>query len=212
MLIGFVGYARSGKSTAATFLQDSHGFERARIAGPLKDMLRAVGLTDRELEGDRKEAPLDLLCGRTPREAMVTLGTEWGRRMIGGAFWANAWLRRVEELGDVPIAVEDVRFPNEAEAVRALGGVIVRIENPQVRSRARWGLLGRLLLAAGFRFSIHPFERTDRIRPDHVLWNDGLLEDLETRVDALPVYMGAGPFLDTWEVLPLSDRPAVTAG
>ncbi len=169
MLIGFVGYARAGKSTAATYLQDAHGFERARIADPLKNMLRAVGLTDREVEGDRKEEPLELLSGRTPRHAMITLGTEWGRNMIGGAFWANAWRRRIEELGDVAIAVEDVRFPNEAQAVRDLGGVIVRIENPRVKPRARWGIVGRLLLALGFRFPIHPSERVDRIEADLIL-------------------------------------------
>jgi hypothetical protein len=60
-IIAFTGLAGSGKSTAAKHLCTRHGFERVRFAGPLKDMMRALGLTEREIEGDRKESPCALL-------------------------------------------------------------------------------------------------------------------------------------------------------
>lgn len=87
-LLGITGKAGSGKTTASDHLV-SLGWTRVKLAGPFKDMLRAIGLTDQHLEGDLKEAPCDLLCGQTPRHAMVTLGTEWGRDMIGGDFWTE---------------------------------------------------------------------------------------------------------------------------
>ncbi|WP_109095327.1 hypothetical protein [Azospirillum sp. TSH64] len=183
MLIGITGLAGSGKSTVANILQDAHGFERARFADPFKAMLRALGLSDRELEGDGSGEPLEALCGKTSRHAKVTLGTAWGRRMIGADLWVRAWERRVDSLDETDLAAEDVRFPNEAAAIRARGGVIIRIENPRVKPRARWGIVGRLLLALGFRFPIHPSERVDRIEADLILWNGGTLEALEEEVE-----------------------------
>jgi hypothetical protein len=78
-LIALTGYAGSGKSTLADILACEHGFTVVKFAGPLKAMLRALGLDEREIEGDLKEQPCQLLAGHTPRRAMQTLGTEWGR-------------------------------------------------------------------------------------------------------------------------------------
>lgn len=133
-LIGLIGYARSGKSTVAGILAAQHGFRRQRFAGPLKDMLRALGLGDYEIEGDGKEQPCALLSGRTPRHAMITLGTEWGRGLIAPTFWLD--LARVKAsalLADKQSAAfEDCRFQNEADLIRDLGGEIWRVVRPGV--------------------------------------------------------------------------------
>ncbi len=130
-LIAFTGLAGSGKSTAAQHLVKNHGFQRIRFAGPLKDMMRALGLTEAEIEGDRKETPCELLGGKTPRYAMQTIGTEWGRDLICQDLWIrafNAALAKVPE--GVPVVVDDCRFPNEADAIVAVGGVLVRVVRP----------------------------------------------------------------------------------
>lgn len=130
-LIAFTGLAGSGKSTAAQHLVKTHGFTRLRFAGPLKDMMRALGLTEAEIEGDRKETPCELLGGKTPRYAMQTIGTEWGRDLIASDLWIrafNAALAKVPE--GVPVVVDDCRFPNEADAIVAAGGVLVRVVRP----------------------------------------------------------------------------------
>lgn len=130
-IIAFTGLAGSGKSTAAAHLVRHYGFHRVRFAGPLKNMMAALGCTEREIDGDRKEQPCALLGGKTPRYAMQTLGTEWGRDLITQDLWIRAWQKAVDELSPgTPVVVDDCRFPNEAEAVRAAGGVIVRIERP----------------------------------------------------------------------------------
>lgn len=130
-IIAFTGLAGAGKSTAAFHLVKSRGFERVRFAGPLKAMMAALGLTAAEIDGDRKEQPCDLLGGKTPRWAMQTIGTEWGRKLIGDDLWIRAWQHAVSQLpAGVPVVVDDCRFPNEAAAVQAAGGILVRIDRP----------------------------------------------------------------------------------
>ena len=69
------------------------------------------------------------LSGRTPREVMLTLGTEWGRDMMHSDFWVNIWRRRVQSLLDrgVSVVTDDLRFPNELAALRQLDGVTMRV-------------------------------------------------------------------------------------
>ena len=129
-VIGLCGHSGSGKSVVADYLVSQYGFVRIKLASPLKNMLRAIGLSEREIEGDLKETPCDLLCGKTPRHAMITLGTEWGRDMIGPNLWTNTWARKASKLLEqgFHVVCDDVRFPNEVDAVRALGGAVIRIE------------------------------------------------------------------------------------
>lgn len=127
-IIGLSGLAGSGKSTAATYLQ-SKGYELVKFAGPLKDAMRALGLTDYHIEGEGKERPCALLQGKTPRHAMQTIGTDWGRDLIGPHFWVGLWEARANEILDSGglVVADDVRFPNEAEAIRKLGGRVIRL-------------------------------------------------------------------------------------
>jgi hypothetical protein len=134
-LIGFMGPIGCGKSTAARQLILGHGYIRVRFADPLKGMLLSLGLSQSDVDGDTKEVPHELLCGMTPRHAMQTLGTEWGRTFIGRDFWINAWGRRVRLSNADHVVVDDVRFPNEAQAIRDMGGMVVRIE--RVGGKAR---------------------------------------------------------------------------
>lgn len=164
-IIGVAGPAGCGKSTFADILIEKHGFVRIKVSGPLKAMLRAIGLTDREIEGDLKERPCPLLCGQTPRHAMVTLGTEWGRELIDPDFWSTAWAvsaERAISAGAKGIVADDVRYPNEANAVRRLGGSVVR-------------LIGRAGVAAS---SGHSSE-AGAFAVDAELNNAGSVEDLE---------------------------------
>ena len=127
-LIGITGRAGSGKSTAADVLLKA-GWARVKFADPLKNMLRAIGLSDRHIEGDLKEVPCDLLQGKTPRWAMQRLGTEWGRQCIGESFWLDLARREIALTiaQGVPVVVDDVRFENEAQLIRDLGGTILQI-------------------------------------------------------------------------------------
>lgn len=130
-IVAFTGLAGAGKSTAAAHLTNHRGFQRVRFAGPLKAMMAALGLTQNQIEGSEKESPCALLGGKTPRWAMQSLGTEWGRDLIDSDLWIRAWQAAVTAVpAGAPVVVDDCRFPNEAAAVSAAGGIIVRVERP----------------------------------------------------------------------------------
>jgi hypothetical protein len=139
-VIAFTGPAGAGKSTAAAHLAAGHGYARIRFADPLKAMLRALyhsaGLseaeTERRIEGDLKEVADPILRGRTPRQAMQWLGTEWGRMLIAEDFWTELW--RLRAAAHDHVVVEDCRFDNEAATVRSAGGKVVRIDCPWASS------------------------------------------------------------------------------
>jgi len=137
-VIALTGRAGSGKSTASKYLVEKHCYQLVKFAGPLKDMLRAIGLSEAQIEGELKEEPCEWLQGATPRHAMQTLGTQWGRACIGPSFWIELWVRRVNQIiaEGGRVVVDDCRFPNEADEVRKLGGVV-------------WRLVGRGGIAGG---------------------------------------------------------------
>lgn len=129
-LIAFTGPIGSGKTTAAKELY-TLGFQIIRFAGPLKAMLRCLGLTEEHTDGRWKEEPIPLLGYKTPRYAMQTLGTEWGRDLICKDLWINVWREAVERNRKFsPIVVDDVRFENEVQAVRQLDGIVIFIDRP----------------------------------------------------------------------------------
>ncbi|WP_157661682.1 deoxynucleotide monophosphate kinase [Burkholderia ubonensis] len=132
-VIALVGNAGAGKSTVADFLTHEHGYKLVKFAGPLKNMLRAIGLNDDEVNGSLKEVPCNLLCGKTPRHAMVTLGTEWGRDLIGENFWTGLWEEETCSYlnSGFNVVVDDCRFPNEYEAIKRRGGIAWHIVRPE---------------------------------------------------------------------------------
>jgi hypothetical protein len=131
-LVGLIGRKGAGKDTAAEVLL-SVGYENVKFAGALKDMIRSLlayqgveeEVIERMVEGDLKEVPTPYLAGRTPRYAMQTLGTEWGRDQIADDLWVGTAIRRAGNFDKVVIT--DVRFPNEKTAVDEAGGVCVGI-------------------------------------------------------------------------------------
>lgn len=128
-VVAFTGLAGSGKSTAADHLV-SLGYVRVKFAGPLKAMLRGLGLSEAHIEGDLKEVPTPLLAGRTPRYAMQTIGTDWGRDIIGPTLWTGLWHATVSDVLDHGgrVVCDDCRFANEIEAVRNVGGRVLRLQ------------------------------------------------------------------------------------
>ena len=132
-LVGICGHKQHGKSTVAqAFARE--GYERHAFADPFKRMLVELGLTYDHVYGNQKDDKPEILCGKTVRRAMETLGTEWGRNLIGEDIWINAWKTRVvpKILNGAKIVVDDVRFPNEAAAIWGFGGKIIRVTRPEL--------------------------------------------------------------------------------
>lgn len=138
MLIGLTGKARSGKDTVGDFIKgdmSARGYDTVlhySFAAPLKQGLQTMfGWTEDHTDGDLKEA-VDEHLGVTPRFAMQSLGTDWARNMINQNTWVIIAKKRISEAwrrGE-HVLITDVRFDNEAQAIRELGGVVIHIERP----------------------------------------------------------------------------------
>jgi hypothetical protein len=126
-LIGIAGAKRSGKNTLSAGLSHALGLPEESFAGPLREFVaRITGMTPHELEFN-KELPLEWLDGITPRAMMQTVGTEWGRQMVHPELWVRSLFARIPPQGAI---ISDVRFPNEAEAILARGGIVFRLLRP----------------------------------------------------------------------------------
>ena len=144
MIIGLSGYAQSGKDTVAGMLIGLHKYEKVAFADTIRNLLYEMDpfVTDGELsfrlqdvvdtygwENAKKVAP-------EIRRLLQELGVG-GRHLFGLNFWVNQALNpHIYEHPAVGvnknIVVTDVRFINEAETVKSLGGQIWRINRPGV--------------------------------------------------------------------------------
>lgn len=168
-VIGIAGRARVGKDTLTDFLLAQYGGYRYSFAHPLKAMLKAGFNID--FESDywvaRKEEVIPAI-GRSPRELMQTLGTEWGRQLVHPELWLILATGHLHNRGPGMI-VSDIRFENEAAWVRRMGGKVVHLSRdaaPQV---------------AG-----HKSEDGVIVQPvDMQVYNNGTLEDLQFTVSRM---------------------------
>lgn len=134
-LIGLAGRKGAGKDTAATLIQEHmRDWERIAYADPIRAALSAMldGLDyGAYLTPERKEMPIPGLFGHTARSLSQTLGTEWGRDCVHPDLWVSIAMRQVEiasQCGAPGVVITDVRFPNEAQAIRSRGGRVWWIE------------------------------------------------------------------------------------
>ena len=71
----------------------------------------------------------------TPRKLLQLLGTEAGRHIIHPNIWVNALFADYEP--DSNWIITDVRFPNEAKAIKEKGGIMIRVNRPQFMANGR---------------------------------------------------------------------------
>ena len=125
MLVGIAGHKQAGKTTLANGLSRHFWWLHTSFAEPIREFAcRILGVTLDELERI-KEQPIDWLDGITPRRIMQLAGTEFGRQMLNPDIWVRSALRRASKARGCVLS--DVRFANEAEAIRKRNGVVIRL-------------------------------------------------------------------------------------
>ncbi len=130
MLIGLAGNAGVGKDTAAGYLRAAHGFRQIAFADPIRAMLQAAfPLEPKDFEHGRKEELLPNL-GKSPRQLMQSLATEWGRNLVHDEIWVRLAEDKVlaehVTLGR-EVVISDVRHEIEAAMIRKHRGVVVHL-------------------------------------------------------------------------------------
>lgn len=136
-LVGLAGAKGSGKDTMGLMLGAKLGYQKVSFAQPIKQALKQMfGLTDEHFDWPKKEEPIERIGNKTPRYLMQTLGTEWGRNMISESVWVEAALGHADTIlsadPEARVVLTDVRFDDEARAIKDRGGVIVEIDRPGV--------------------------------------------------------------------------------
>lgn len=132
-LIGVSGRAGAGKDLLASHLAP-FGYVRVAFADPLREMALAIdplatyGVHLAELVqavgwDDAKKDP-------EVRRFLQRLGTEGVRNFFGADTWVRLAEERIADLGDVPVVITDVRYPNEVELVWRLGGLWCHVNRP----------------------------------------------------------------------------------
>lgn len=138
MIIGLSGYARTGKDTIANFLIENYGFTRMAFADPIREALLSlnpsVSIADMShvpLSSAVKSMGWEAVKDLSPevRELLQRMGTEVGRNLFGENFWVDLLMKRAIDLG-TNIVIPDVRFSNEADAIRSWNGEVWRINRP----------------------------------------------------------------------------------
>lgn len=179
-VIAFTGKRGHGKSSAAEALVAEYGYIHLNFADPLREVCHIVYGVDYEemLDPILKEQPLTRWPFKAPRELLQQIGTDMFRNYIDDT-WVESWRMKVQKLlegsavdeYEQPIVCSgvvcsDCRFLNEAAVVRALGGKIIRIDDPRkVRTDTA---------------SLHQSEvEIDKIVADWTITNDRTLHDLE---------------------------------
>ena len=138
-VLGLSGWARSGKDTVADYLVENEGSTKVSFSAPMKEAMYRLNprITVNEVVNTALRVGIDVygwegLKERSPdiRGLLQRFGTEVGREMFDENFWVDYALNSIEDGSKVVIS--DVRYPNEADAIRELGGKVYRVERDGV--------------------------------------------------------------------------------
>jgi len=165
MIIGVTGRKGAGKNLACEGLA---GWAIMSFAWPLKQVCGVVfELTDEEMNDPAlKEKPIDRWPFESPRKLLQKVGTDMFRQHYPEV-WVQSLKSRITQCHGKNIAITDVRFGNEAKALREIGAYIVKVIRP----------------SNGDSNDAHPSEiEMDAIEPDASIFNDGSKELLQTRM------------------------------
>jgi hypothetical protein len=165
---------QSGKSTISNHLIMKYNYTKIILAKTLKSMLE-IFLKDlgyapknilRMIYGDLKEVIIPEI-GKTPRQLMQTLGTEWARECVGENIWIKIACSNLNNI--MNYVTEDVRFLNEANSFREAGFKIIKIIRPSAKITSKHSSEGSL----------------DNYNFDYTIENNGTLDELFEKMDGI---------------------------
>jgi hypothetical protein len=175
VIVGVAGRLGAGKDTVGDYLVRAYGFKRVAFADALKELCShvvsraAVGWNGENWTGSKSE------YGR-----MILQGIGKGARgVIGPGVWVSALDRTLSQTDGLNpfsdrVVVTDVRYPNEVDYVRWNGdkSLLIRVDRPGVDR-------------SGPEHQHETEAHVDSLKVDAVVVNDGTLEQLYARVDAV---------------------------
>lgn len=177
-LIGITGKIGAGKSTLANILQ-KYGYEEYSFATPLKQIGEIFGFSKESLYGSQEDKlKIHEKWGISARYFLQKLGTDIFRislkekipeMKIESSIWIE--LFKLKYNPSIKTVISDVRFLDEAKAIKELGGIIIKIER------------NRFDLSSETETNTHVSEiEMEQIQPDFVLQNNESILELEQKM------------------------------
>lgn len=138
-----VGFGDQVKEEIYTWLLSSEvNISKELLWGTQEDKLRVVAIPFAYIGAEKKEYNL-LDFGEYDKEShsfLITIrsllqwwGTDYRRRQ-DNKYWVKAWLNKINPFGTT--LVDDVRFEDEAEFIRDLGGYLIKVDRPDIISKS----------------------------------------------------------------------------
>ncbi len=176
-IIGIYGLKRSGKDTAASYIRNVLEDEVGTMywaTGVKRAAAAALGLDPNYFFNDKSKGESFIVGDdsiMTGRHFLQKVGTECFRDNINTDFWVTRLLIDLEKRQEHIILIPDTRFPNEYDAIKKVGGYVIRVNRPQAedgdRHASETALLGQTFdadidnsgpyLGANFILDIHKF-------------------------------------------------------
>lgn len=146
LVIGFLGRAGSGKSTASKHIVSTFPhFKVVSFARPLKELAKLLlEFSDDQVFGSQEQKEtVDPRYGLTPRLFLQRLGNG-AREIVGQRVWIDALLNTIKQDYERSQAahayvIDDMRYVNEAEEIttnRSIEGYVFKLECPDAQTAA----------------------------------------------------------------------------
>ena len=187
-IIGITGKAGSGKDTVANYFVSSKNYIQLTFGGAVKDIVQIITGWPREMiEGQTpesrnlRETIVHPNYNMTCRQLMQFVGTDLFRNNLDPNIWVNIVHDKIKKIisdgngnengngnGNIRgIIVSDVRFDNEAQFIKSIGGIIIKINRGSV-DNANSG---------------HQSERGISIECEYIVENNNTIDELYNQID-----------------------------
>lgn len=185
-IIAVCGFPGVGKDTLADILVEKFGYTKISFAGIVKDIVSIIFDWDRKmLEGSTVESrkwreEIDPWWSKrlnlpmlSPRWILQQIGTNVFRDNFHQDIWIAALERKIKNFTGVVIT--DLRFDNEINTIRDLGGLIIHLKN---NNMPEWYKNGE-----SPPDNLHPSNwKWIYSKPDYIIENIGTIKDLEMKI------------------------------
>ena len=177
-LIGIVGRKRAGKDTIADILTRRSFFQKQAFADFLKQGCAAMFMLSPDQVYSERKDEKDERWNVTPRQILQVVGTDLIRNQLqkvlpdlnlgqDSTLWCRNMRLFLETCNPLQqVVIPDVRFQDEADMIRDMGGMLIRVERANQDKEDT---------------HISEKEQID-IKVTHTFKNDDTIKDLEDRV------------------------------
>lgn len=173
-LIGITGRKFNGKDTLGNIFVNNYNYKKISFACALKKACKCIfGFSDEQLYGDKKEE-IDKYWNESPRVILQYVGTDLFRNQ----FEKNIWIKVIEKqiLNEWSVnentcfVITDVRFSNEIDMIKKLGGIVFRIKRNNINNT----------------LDNHDSEnQIDKLIVDYEILNNGTINELYEKIQII---------------------------